>query len=103
MRISGSFDSVAGYMTDLTNSTQSIANPSVQPVGATYTDTSPLPSASGSGIMSSVGDTALNFLKAVAGYNLQKDQLEVQKIAATRGDYPATTVPTTRTITQIAG
>ena len=56
--------------------------------GATIVDNSPLPSASGSSMMSSVGDTLVNALKAVAGYSLQKDQIAVQQTAASRGYTP---------------
>jgi len=105
MRLSGD------VLTDVLGSGQ--ASDYYQPItassGQVFTDNSTLPSASGSDILSGISDTVVNALKAVAGYNLTKDQLEVQKIQAQRGMYgsapqsAAQQSAAQRNITQIAG
>lgn len=69
--------------------------------GPSYVDNSQAPSASGSGIMSDISNTVINALKAVAGYNLAQDQIEVQKITAQRGGYTYAQPATTRSIVQV--
>lgn len=100
MRISGLWDSLG--LPDYTNTDFGVTAPASNPV-----ETAPVQSASGSSGISEVGDTLLNAFKTALGYNLQKDQLEVQKIAAQRGGYypvaTQTAYPQTRTVTQIAG